>query len=522
MAVESPPAPQTELPASQAAAEPQVSPMFAAMEGLLDAGRPLIYIQSAEEDRVIGLLARIAAARRGGPSELFVWSLTEGLQPHGTTSAAAPSDARGILDHIIVHEKPGIFLLKDFHEFIGQGADIRRRLRDLYYHCLDTGKFAVICSPVKCIPEEIHHEMAFMELLSPDLKELAEMVTEQTRSILGAEASASLTAETIYTLARGVQGLTFHEARHALRRAMAEHGKLDGSIQQTLEREKQQLVRKSGLVEFVPNAADISQIGGLQTLKKWLTQRRGLFFSRESLSREIIPKGLLLMGISGCGKSLSARVIANVFGLPLYRIDMIQVFSAGIGNAEKHFSAACRTLEDVSPAVAWFDEIEDVISRQHQDSSGVLDRIFSFFLTWMQEKVPGLFVVATANRIDLLPAEMIRKGRFDQIFFIDLPDYDERMEILQIHLSRRGLDSSGMDLDSIAARTEGWTGAEIEQAVISSIIAAKIANELVSDNALHNTLRQIVPLSRTMKEQVTHIRSWASDRAVRATPKRLS
>ena len=181
----------------------------------------------------------------------------------------------------------------------------------------------------------------------------------------------------IYELTRAVQGLTFHEARHALRRVMAQQGLPSNSIIRTLEQEKQQLVRKTGLIEYVPATTGMDQIGGLEVLKTWLQQRRGLFFSRESLSAEIVPKGLLLMGISGCGKSLSARAVASVFGLPLYRIDMVQVFSAGMGNAERLFSSACHTLEEVAPAVAWFDEIEAGISREHQDSSGVLDRLLA-------------------------------------------------------------------------------------------------------------------------------------------------
>jgi SpoVK/Ycf46/Vps4 family AAA+-type ATPase len=226
------------------------------------------------------------------------------------------------------------------------------------------------------------------------------------------------------------------------------------------------------------------------------------------------------MGVSGCGKSLSARAVANVFGLPLYRIDMVQVFSAGMGNAERLFSSACHAMEEVAPAVVWFDEIENGISRHHQDDTGVLDRIFGFFLTWMQEKPAGLFVAATANRIDLLPAEMIRKGRFDQVFFIDLPDRDERREIFRIHLLRRGVDPSTVSLDLIAERTEGWTGAEIEQAVIAALVAARLAKETVTDKYLIPSLRQIVPLSQTMKEQVNHIRSWAFDRAVHASARK--
>jgi SpoVK/Ycf46/Vps4 family AAA+-type ATPase len=199
---------------------------------------------------------------------------------------------------------------------------------------------------------------------------------------------------------------------------------------------------------------------------------------------------------------------------------MVPVFAAGLGHAERNFAEACHAMEEVAPAVVWFDEIENGISRQHQDETGSLDRIFGFFLTWMQEKPTGLFVAATANRIDLLPAEMIRKGRFDQVFFLDLPTHEERAQIFDIHLKKRGIDPSTMSIDLVANRTDGWTGAEIEQCVISALVAARLANEPVSDKYLLPSLNTIVPLSRTMKEQVQHIRSWAFDRAVHATAKR--
>ncbi len=521
MEVQAPSAPHQPVAASPVPEGARTPSARAEIQGLIDAGRPLVYVQSSEEDRVIGVMRRIAEERSGGRVDLFLWSVTEGLQKDGAPFESQPDGARGVLDFIVAHDRPGMFLLKDFHEFIAGAVDIRRRLRDLYYRCLDTGKVAVICSPGKCIPDEIFREVAFVELPRPDLKELEELVTAEAKSLTGGATGAEgLSAETTWALTRAVQGLSFHEARHALRRAIAEHGRLDTSIIRTLELEKQQVVRKSGLIEFVPNSTGTDQIGGLDALKTWLTQRRGLFFSSESLSAEIVPKGLLLMGISGCGKSLSARAVANVFGLPLYRVDMVQVFSSGIGDAERLFSQACRTMEGVAPAVVWFDEIENAISREHQDGSGVLDRIFGFFLTWMQEKTPGLFVVATANRIDVLPAEMIRKGRFDQVFFVDLPDREDRLEIFKIHISRRGLDGTGLDLGGFADRTDGWTGAEIEQAVVGAIIAARLENEPVSDKYLYPMLYEIVPLSKTMKEQVSHIRSWAFTRAVRASTKK--
>ncbi len=502
--------------------EPQQSRSLAAIHSLIDAGRPLVYLQSAEEDRVLTLLARAAFERRGGQVTMFVWSITEGLKRDGQAHKPQPDGPRAILDFIIGHDKPAFFLLKDYHEFVRESPEIRRRIRDLYYECLDTGKFVILCSPTRCIPDEINREVAFLELPRPDLRELEDLVRAEVRALSpGSRApDAELPQQTIYVLSRALQGLTFNEARHALRRAAARNEKLDPSVVPLLEEEKRLVVRKTGLIEYVPETSGIEQVGGLEVLKTWLIQRRELFFSRESISAEIVPKGVMMMGVSGCGKSLSARVVANVFGLPLYRIDMVQVFAAGMGSAERLFSSACRAMEEVSPAVVWFDEIENGISRHHQDGTGVLDRIFGFFLTWMQEKPAGLFVAATANRIDLLPAEMIRKGRFDQVFFIDLPDRDERLQIFRIHLAKRKVDPTKLSLELIADRTDGWTGAEIEQCVIAALVSARLANEPVTDKYLLPSLRQIVPLSRTMKEQVQHIRSWAFDRAVHASARK--
>jgi SpoVK/Ycf46/Vps4 family AAA+-type ATPase len=226
-----------------------------------------------------------------------------------------------------------------------------------------------------------------------------------------------------------------------------------------------------------------------------------------------------MMGISGCGKSLAVKAIADCFQLPLYRIDMIEVFSGRHGNPEGTFVAACHTMEEMAPAVMWFDEIEMGISAQANDAAGSLGRIFAFFLTWMQEKTRGLFVAATANRIDLLPAEMIRKGRFDEVFFVDLPNEEERLDICRIHLHKRGIDPGPLGIERLKQFTRGWTGAELEQLIISALTTAKLENrELIGDDLLNQT-GKIVPLSKTMKEQVEHIRSWALDRAIRTAPR---
>jgi SpoVK/Ycf46/Vps4 family AAA+-type ATPase len=301
-----------------------------------------------------------------------------------------------------------------------------------------------------------------------------------------------------------------------VRRALAGSRSLGAESLPALLEEKRLLINRGGVIEFVADGTSIGQIGGLERLKQWLLERRKLFQLRESLSTDIVPKGVLVMGVPGCGKSLCIKAIASHFELPLYRIDMIEVFSGRHGDAEGAFVQACTTLEDMAPAVVWFDEIEMGITSG--EPGGEQGRIFAFFLTWMQEKARGLFVAATANRIDLLPAEMIRKGRFDEVFFVDLPMVPERVEILKIHLERRGMDPAKFDLERLANYMKGWTGAEIEQTVVSALTKARLKDQEVTEQELFHAAGELVPLARTMKEQIDHIRTWAFERAVRASP----
>ena len=262
-----------------------------------------------------------------------------------------------------------------------------------------------------------------------------------------------------------------------MRRTLAIDGKLDGDSTALLLEEKKLIVNQSGLINYVADGTQIEHVGGLEYLKKWLLARRRLFMERDSLAAEIVPKGVLVMGVSGCGKSLSVKAIASCFGLPLYRIDMIEVFSGRHGSADAAFATACRTVESLAPAVVWFDEIEMGLTGQGTEAGTNLGRIFAFFLTWMQEKARGLFVAATANRIDLLPAEMIRKGRFDEVFFIDLPSEEERLEIFRIHLEKRGVDPDALEVGRLRRITQGWTGAEIEQCVVSALTTVRLENK---------------------------------------------
>jgi SpoVK/Ycf46/Vps4 family AAA+-type ATPase len=448
------------------------------------------------------------------PVPVWTWTLTEGLRRDGEATETGTQSPRGVLDFIVAHNGRGIFHLKDFHEPLRDAPEIRRRVRDLYATCQGQEKFVVITAPVRNIPEEVERSMLFLEIRPPDLIELVDFLREETSGTVGETDEA-----TLYQIGRALQGLTLDEARYALRRALAATGRLgSGSVPAVLE-EKRLLVNRSGVIEYISTPTSMVDVGGLEGLKKWLRERQKLFEMRDSLSAEIVPKGVLVMGIPGCGKSLCVKAMASHFDLPLYRVDMIEIFSGRHGKPERAFAEACRMLEDVAPAVLWFDEIEMGITST--DSGGEQGRIFAFFLTWMQEKTKGLFVAATANRVDLLPAEMLRKGRFDEVFFVDLPLEDERTEIFRLHLLRRDEDPARFDLDQLTQFTGGWTGAEVEQCVIAAVTKARLAEREVTLQDLVSIAAGIVPLSRTMKEQITHIRNWAFERAVRASPRQI-
>ncbi|MGH9665425.1 MAG: AAA family ATPase [Bryobacteraceae bacterium] len=474
---------------------------------VFESGRPLTYIRSVEEQRAGRVLREVGQGPFcTTPLTVWTWSLTEGLRRDGRAAEAGTQTPRGVLDFIAAYEGSAIFHLKDFHEPLRESSEIRRRLRDIYELCLDRRKFVVITSPVRFIPEEIERSILFLELRPPDFIELLQFLREETGG----------NADVLPQIARALQGLTLDESRYALRRALAGGSTLGPHSLPVLLEEKRLLVNRSGVVEYMAEGADLADVGGLEALKTWLLERRKLFQLRDRLTAEIVPKGVLIMGIPGCGKSLSVKAIASHFQLPLYRIDMIEIFSGRHGKPEGVFVAACKMMEDMAPAVLWFDEIEMGITST--ESGGEQGRIFAFFLTWMQEKTRGLFVAATANRIDLLPAEMIRKGRFDEVFFVDLPREDEQLEIFKIHLSRRGVEFTGFDLEQLMQFTIGWTGAEIEQCVISAVTKARLAEREITQHDLISVAVKLVPLSRTMKEQINHIRGWAFERAIRATP----
>jgi len=486
------------------------------LRALFDSGRPLIYILSAEEDRVARLLRSAGARSFGKPVALWTWTLTEGLRSAADSPAReGTTDPRAALEFIAAFKGPAVFHLKDFHEPMRESAVIRRRLRDLYTQCAGHGKFIVISAPVRYIPDELLRDIAYIELNVPDFIEIKAFLAEQATLFKAQGHGVDASEDTLALMTRALQGLSLDEAGFAIRRAVASGKGFGLAALPALFEEKRLTVNRSGTIEYIADAGSLADIGGLEVMKKWLEERRPLFQPRDSVDADMVPKGVLVMGVSGCGKSVSIKAIAACFGLPLYRIDMAEIFSGRHGPPEWAFAHACRTMEAIAPAVVWFDEIELGITSAA--TSGEQGRIFAFFLTWMQEKVRGLFVAATANRIDLLPAEMIRKGRFDEVFFVDLPHSDERLEIFRIHLARRGADTTSLGIERLVGVTEGWTGAEIEQCVISAITRARLAGRELAFEDLLRSAARIIPLSKTMKEKVDQLRNWARDRAATAS-----
>ncbi|MDZ7379643.1 MAG: AAA family ATPase, partial [candidate division KSB1 bacterium] len=363
-----------------------------------ESGRPVIYIHSAEEHRIERLLRVVASQCFLPPLAVFEWALTTGLRlAEGSAASDGVRDPLQVLDFIAEYPKAAVFHLKDFHEPLRNDPAVRRRLRDLYELCFDRKKFIVVTSAVQFIPEELSRTILLLELGLPDADELQALLRDETSALRKLGQEVQLEEESLLPLARALQGLTIDEARHAIRRALAHHKRLGPEAIPALLEEKRLVVNRTGLVQYVADGTTLEQVGGLEILKRWLIERRKLFQMRDQLSADIVPKGVLIMGISGCGKSLSVKAIASTFELPLYRIDMTEIFSGRHGPPESAFAQACKILEQISPAVCWFDELEMAVTSS--ESAGEQGRMFAFFLTWMQEKTRGLFVAATANRI---------------------------------------------------------------------------------------------------------------------------
>jgi|KBSSwiStaDraftv2_1062776.scaffolds.fasta_scaffold15094_7 SpoVK/Ycf46/Vps4 family AAA+-type ATPase len=473
-------------------------------------GHPLIYVLTWEETRVERLTQYLAKTFYGAPVPYGVWSVVDGLVVDGAPVPNTQDPLRA-LEAILVSPDKGFFILKDFPTTTDARPEIVRRLRDLYRALKDRGRHVMIVSPRLSIPEDLKKEIYVVEYELPDDNEISKILDSLLRRRLGVGVEESA----MRRLSLAMRGLTADEIGHLVSKVFATRRTFDDAAFLEVLAEKEQMSRKEGVLEFVPPRFSLEDVGGYAVLKEWLAKRQALF-SKDALDAGIpIPKGILLMGISGCGKSLCVKTISTLWNLPLFRLDMNAVF--GTDNAEMTFLRALRAVEAVSPAVLWIDEIEMGVGGYREGQDASMSRIFSGFLTWMQEKAAMVFVAATANRIHLLPAEIIRKGRFDQVFFVDLPNEEERKQIFSIHMKRNKCDVERFDLVFLAKATNGWNGAEIEQAVVSAVVDAYAESRQLNEDDLYKMISATVPLSVTMEEQIKQIRSWAHERALNAS-----
>ena len=497
--------------------------VFAAeLDTLVRARYPFVYLVSWEEQRVDRILGELAA-RHG--KQLVQWSATRGLRrvvgPHVASPLEAVTKPVETLAAIGMLPEPSLVVLKDFHPYLDEPLVVRA-LRELGHALEDSYSTVILLSPVLRIPIELEKDITVLDVPLPDFEELRELLTQIATLVKQqGRASIDLDRDDFDRLVRAAQGLTSSEAENAFARAIATDDRLSADDIKLVLDEKRQVIRKSGLLEYFATEEDLGSVGGMATLKQWL-DRRGAAFSEQARQFGLPePKGLLLLGVQGCGKSLTAKAIASQWRLPLLRLDMGRIFSSLIGSSEENVRRAIRVAESVAPVVLWIDEIEKGLSGS--TSSGDTDggtgaRVFGALLTWMQEKTAPVFVVATANNIATLPPELLRKGRFDEIFFVDLPTRRERAEILAIHLARRGRDPAAFDVDQLAGLAAGYSGAELEQALVSALYHAFDERRDLAQDHVATAIRESRPLSTTMAEDIARLRSWARTRARLASP----
>ncbi len=480
---------------------------------LVQAQYPLIYLVTSEEERAeqtISTIAQLKPQRR-----VFIWTVTHGIveygQPRNVTQHNTVSPEAAI-EWVIRQREPGIFVFKDLHPFIDSPA-VARWLRDAIASFKETCKTIVLMSPVQNIPIELEKEVAVLDYPLPDMSELNLVLTQQ----LEASRNRRPTTETREKLLKATLGLTRDEAEKVYRKAQVTAGRLTETEVDIVLSEKKQLIRRNGILEYIEEDETLDSVGGLEELKRWLRQRSNAFTERAREYGLPQPKGMLILGVPGCGKSLIAKTTSRLWGLPLLRLDMGRVYDGSmVGRSEANLRNALKTAESISPVVLFIDEIDKAFagtSGSADSDGGTSSRIFGSFLTWMQEKASPVFVMATANRVERLPSEFLRKGRFDEIFFVDLPTPDERKEIFRIHLSKRNRDLNRFDLDQLIKVCEGFSGAEIEQALVAAMYDAFAQDREFTQLDIIAAMRATLPLSKTMSEQVTALRDWASQRA---------
>lgn len=503
--------------------KPLENNFFKGLAELLQARYPIIYLETSEFERVYAHLRGIAKDKG---YDLLGWNMVDGLRKFELETDATSQVGDGITDHeAVLHEihkrqpkePKEIFVLEGIHDIIEERVVktwLRKFGEDLRF-CRHP-KHIILLSPIRCLPKELEKLITVLDPPLPNRDDLARVLNQ-----VALDARVDIDGSLRERLVQAAMGMTESEADLAFCLAHA-RAKLGQESHAVVMKEKEQIVKKSGILEYYPQNEQPDDVGGLEHLKHWLL-KRGMAFSTGARNFRLSePKGILLLGVPGCGKSLTAKAIASMWQMPLVRMDIGKVFEGIVGSSESNVRLAIKTAEAVAPCILWIDEIEKGLAgtgSSGSTDSGVTARVFSNLLTWMQEKTAPVFIVATANGIEALPPELLRKGRFDAIFFVDLPTRKEREAIFRIHLSKRGQDPGHFPLDKLAAESIGFNGAEIAEVVNDALFGAYSENPSAPKLQLKHLLDAIkgtVILATTMRERIEFLRKWARDRALPA------
>lgn len=486
---------------------------------LLRSRVPMVVIESRDEPQVLKALQRACPAQAQGGSDLplFQWTVTDGLK-RIDRDAGVPqrtiAEPAEVLRHIRATNLPGVFALLDFHPYVHEPTHVRL-LKDIaldYERCART---VVLISYELATPPEIEHLTARCALALPDRNERRQLIEDVARQWMRSNPKQALRIDkhALALLVENMSGLSASDTQRLARKAIFDHGAILASDVPVVMRAKYDLLNRQGILRYEHETARFSDVGGLSNLKGWLEKRCAAFDG--SAPQLDAPKGILLLGVQGCGKSLAASACAGIFNVPLLRLDCAALFDKYVGESERNLRESLSTADLLAPCVLWVDEIEKGFGTGDSDG-GSSRRVLGAFLTWLAEKQSRVFVVATANDISVLPPELIRKGRFDEIFFVDLPDQRTRADILRIHAARRGIDLDAASLDSLAQACERFSGAEIEQAVVAAVYSANAQHRSPDAKILGAEIAATRPLAVVMAEKVEALREWAEGRTVPA------
>lgn len=488
------------------------------LEVIIRSRFPIVVVETHEETRVLGLLERIA---RLNETALFAWSVADGLRRRDKTISgpvAMTSEPAAVLRHVAATPQNGIYVLLDFHPYLSDPVNVRL-LKEIALGYEKTARTIVLVSHEVALPPELRRQAARFELSIPDQAAIRRMINEEIQLWRAKHLGTAIKGEreAVELMVQHLSGMFAEDARRLIRQAIHDDHALDRADLDRIVRAKHELLGREGVLSFERDTSTFAEVAGLANLKRWLGQRRDAFVGDAKSLGLDAPKGILLIGVQGCGKSLAAKAVAGSWGVPLLRLDFGALYDRWLGQTERNLRESLRVADAMAPCVLWTDELEKGIAADGPESDGgVSKRTLGALLTWMAERRARVFLVATANDIGALPPELVRKGRFDEIFFVDLPGADVRAEILRIHLRRRSQDPARFDLPQLVQSCEGFSGAEIEQAVVAGLYEARAESKVLETAHLLVEMRRTRPLSKIMSEKIEALRHWAAERTVRA------